>query len=60
MDKGVLANNPGGYLAKQKGCTCPVLDNAHGQGYYGNPDRFVINELCTLHGEEIINASINE
>lgn len=37
------------------GCTCPVLDNAHGQGC-GYVDAagyplFIFNEDCKLHGE---------
>ena len=43
-----LLPNPGSNAALEMGCTCPVLDNAHGReditgGY------FWISELCPLH-----------
>lgn len=42
---------PGSDEAIQQGCTCPVLDNRHGQGYYAGPDgTFVMVEDCPLHG----------
>ena len=40
---------PGSDEAIKAGCTCPVLDNAHGKGYYGNHDVFVYTEGCPLH-----------
>lgn len=48
--------NPGSQEARDRGCRCPVLDNAHGKGYLGGAkDRqgrvqFVIKESCPLHG----------
>lgn len=42
--------NPGSREAGEAGCTCPVLDNSHGQGYLGGP-YFVIREDCPLHHE---------
>jgi len=45
--------NPGSDEALAQGCTCPVLDNAHGKGYFGGPDgTFVMNAECPLHGAE--------
>lgn len=41
---------PGSDAAIAKGCTCPVLDNAHGRGYMGNPGLYVMTEGCPLHG----------
>jgi hypothetical protein len=43
---------PGSGAAKDAGCLCPVLDNAHGRGAYvdehGAP-QFWIVEGCPLH-----------
>lgn len=41
--------NPGPREAIDAGCTCPVLDNSHGRGCYGNPDMFVMVEGCPIH-----------
>lgn len=43
------AAKPGSAAAIQQGCTCPILDNAHGQGYMGKPGVFVMNAGCPLH-----------
>lgn len=43
--------NPGSSEAVAKGCKCPVIDNAHGRGYMGNPEVFVLQGNCPLHGE---------
>lgn len=43
--------NPGSDEAVKQGCTCAVLDNAHGKGYTkvdGKPV-FWITENCPLH-----------
>jgi|WetSurMetagenome_2_1015567.scaffolds.fasta_scaffold00223_29 hypothetical protein len=42
--------NPGSGEAVAKGCTCPVLDNAHGKGTLWGDDTFWINGDCPLHG----------
>ncbi len=42
--------NPGSDEAIAQGCTCPVLDNAHGRGYMGISNVFVWSEKCPLHG----------
>jgi hypothetical protein len=41
---------PGSDEAIQIGCTCPVMDNAHGQGAYGQPDTFWVSVDCPVHG----------
>jgi hypothetical protein len=41
--------NPGSDEAIDAGCTCPVLDNAHGKGYKGIEGRFVYNLECPIH-----------
>lgn len=41
---------PGSDAALDNGCTCPVLDNSHGEGWMGT-DEYVINFDCPLHGE---------
>ncbi len=40
---------PGSDKAVRLGCRCPVLDNAHGRGYLGQPGVFVYAEGCPLH-----------
>jgi hypothetical protein len=40
---------PGSDAAIAKGCTCPVLDNAHGKGYMGIPGTYVYGGACPLH-----------
>ena len=42
---------PGSDYALDNGCRCPVLDNAHGRGYRGDSDVFVISQSCPLHGD---------
>lgn len=42
--------NPGSREALALGCTCAVLDNAHGYGYMGNPGTFCITADCPIHG----------
>lgn len=44
--------NPGSDEAIREGCTCPVLDNAHGRGFTGpeGEQLFWMSEGCPLHG----------
>ena len=42
--------NPGSDEAVKQGCTCPVLDNAHGKGI-GNGE-FWIKDDCPLHASK--------
>lgn len=50
--------NPGSPDAVDLGCSCPVLDNSHGQGIFNGSIRdkitgevlFWINAECPLHG----------
>jgi len=47
--------NPGSDEATEMGCTCPVLDNAHGVGFAINREGvavFWINETCPIHGRK--------
>lgn len=53
--------NPGSDEAINLGCTCPVLDNGHGNGCgrkdeSGNP-LFWINGNCPVHGGRINETS---
>jgi hypothetical protein len=42
--------NPGSKEALALGCTCPVLDNAHGEGItYGGERAWWINRKCPIH-----------
>lgn len=45
--------NPGSDEALDQGCTCAVLDNAHGRGYMGQPGVFCMSQDCPLHGWEV-------
>ena len=46
--------NPGSDEAIRNGCTCPVLDNGHGQGYLGDGEKYGwwITADCPMHGEK--------
>jgi hypothetical protein len=44
--------NPGSDAAVLLGCTCPVLDNGHGQGYMGQPSIYVYTAGCPIHWDE--------
>jgi len=39
---------PGSDAAIQRGCSCPVMDNAHGAGRNGS---FIMSADCPLHGK---------
>lgn len=40
---------PGSDGALAAGCICPVLDNAHGHGYFGVAGVYVWREDCPYH-----------
>ena len=41
---------PGSDAAVEQGCTCPVMDNCHGEGFlWDGAQVFWINEKCPLH-----------
>lgn len=45
--------SPGSPEARDQGCLCPVLDNAHGKGAYlcpANGPQFWVVTTCPLHG----------
>jgi hypothetical protein len=41
--------NPGSEKARNKGCTCPVIDNHYGRGYCGDGEMFIYNMDCPIH-----------
>ena len=41
--------NPGSRLAVTIGCTCPLLDNGHGDDEIGRIRGFYISEDCPVH-----------
>jgi hypothetical protein len=43
------AANPGSDEARDKGCTCPVLDNGHGRSAPWPPDGWWITQGCPQH-----------
>lgn len=49
VDTTALPPNPGSDAAIALGCTCAVLDNAHGRGYMGRPGVFVFTCGCPVH-----------
>ena len=52
---------PGSKEAIDKGCTCPILDNAHGKGYMGASGAFVISADCPVHlSDEAIRECIKQ
>lgn len=48
--------NPGSDEAVDAGCTCPVLDNSHGEGMPGlfGKKLFWVNGDCPLHALRVI------
>lgn len=56
---GAFDPDPGTQAAIECGCTCPVIDNAHGSGYRGQPGMFVYTEGCPLHSPAAL-AAIQE
>lgn len=46
----MTAPNPGSDIALAQGCTCPVMDNSHGQGSMWGKGVFVVQVDCPLHG----------
>jgi len=48
-----LVPNPGSDEALYDGCTCPVMDNAHGQGWFvDGKHQFWRDQDCPLHNPE--------
>ncbi len=45
---------PGTREAREAGCTCPVMDNAHGKGRYGDGVKYGwwVGEGCPLHAAQ--------
>jgi len=44
---------PGSDEAIALSCTCPVIDNGHGRGYYGQPGVYVYTVGCPVHAPSI-------
>jgi hypothetical protein len=42
---------PGHPDARWLHCNCPVTDNCNGEGYRGDPTRFLCSPDCPLHGD---------
>lgn len=40
---------PGSVEALDRGCLCPVVDNAHGEGAHGQNNLFIYTAGCPLH-----------
>lgn len=49
MDEDNDTPPPGTHEAIVKGCTCPVIDNAYGRGYMGQPGIYVFTVGCPVH-----------
>lgn len=49
--------NPGSDKAIEQGCTCPVLDNGHGDEELGRIRGFWVSGNCPLHGRELKNEA---
>lgn len=47
---------PGSEKARGAGCTCPVIDNRYGRGYYAAPidsGIYAMSGNCPLHGDNV-------
>lgn len=44
---------PGSPEAVAKGCSCAIMDNAHGRGYMGQKNVFSINLDCRIHSSSL-------
>lgn len=44
---------PGSEEAQKAGCTCPIIDNSYGKGYFGDGEKhgWWVSSDCPLHGE---------
>lgn len=52
--------NPGSDAAIAAGCECPVMDNNHGKGYYGQAGVFIYSSDCKLHAKVYSAATESE
>lgn len=43
------SNEPGGQGARERGCTCPVIDNRHGLG--AREHVWFVDVACPIHGD---------
>ena len=46
---------PGTREASDAGCRCPILDNCHGKGYFGDGEKYgwVVSSSCSLHAQDV-------
>ena len=44
---------PGSSDAIDAGCTCPVVDNGHGKGRFGDSDQYVYSMDCEYHDDAL-------
>lgn len=49
-----IFGNPGSDKAAEAGCTCPRMDNRHGQGSEYGSNMFWINGECPVHGQSVV------
>lgn len=54
-----MTPNPGSNEAIKAGCTCAVLDNAHGTGYMGQAGVFVYTSGCPVHRGPSVGECLN-
>jgi len=47
--------NPGSKEARQTPCSCPVMHNSYGRGYFGS-GVYIINRECPIHKDVIFNS----
>ena len=51
---------PGSREAINHGCLCPQIDNHHGEGYRGDPTRWLISQRCPMHStDRTVNAALD-
>ena len=61
----MMKPSPGSDEALDAGCTCPVMENAHGRGAVGTwakPDGekvFIMQAGCPLHGIPMLDALLD-
>jgi len=51
---------PGSRKAVESGCTCPILDNGHGRGVFGNPGAYWMTEGCPVHTETVEESKLDQ
>jgi hypothetical protein len=51
----LVVHHPGSPKAREQGCKCPIMDNAHGRGIGGDGARYgwVMSSQCMLHAASV-------